>query len=199
MIIGRKRINKKEQLENAKEPEKMSLYLLMDAPKIGIVQYMRDNGIELKGIFYDIIDANYGIMQEDEPTRIAIIETGVGIFSKINNRDEIISLIGMCQTDDKKATVFYTDSAFKSTIYKAMPSTDIVKYISTLGVVEQLETYNEEYKYGGAEDAVASSLLQYRGNEYDYEIIEHKQSNLNIPDNIVGDKEDTVRTFDIRY
>lgn len=199
MIFGSKRKKKKEQLQVETEPEKMSLYLLVDTPKIGLVQYMKENKVEIKGIFYDIMEANYGLMQEDGNTRICIIDTGIGTFSKVENREEIISLIGMCQTENKKATVFYTDTAFKSAISKSMPKTDIVKYVSTLGIVEKLEEYNEEYIYGGAEDEVVEGMLQFRGNEHNYKSTRHKAITLDLIGPIIGTKENTVRTFETKY
>ena len=196
-LFGNKTKSKKHKNQEI-EPEKTSLYILMDAPKIGLVQYMRENGIEIKGIFYDIVEANYAFMQEDESARIVVIDTGTGLFSKVSNREELVSLLGMC-IGNKKGIVFYTDTALKTTVHKAMPKTMLLKYVSTLEIVKTLQKFNEEYCYGGAEDEVVEELLQFKGERVECIEINQTIPTINIIDGVLGDEEDTVVTFNVKY
>ena len=196
-LFGKKKLKTKQRKQDI-EPEKTSLYILIDAPKIGIVQYMRENGIEIKGIFYDIVDANYSFMQEDGASRILVIDTGTGIFSKVDNRAEIVSLLGMC-IDNKRGMLFYTDPALKTTVSKTMPKTKVLKYGGTLSVVKALKEYNEEYCYDGAEDEVVDELLQFKGEQVNYEVLIQDVNTVKVEDGIIGDKEDTIKTFKVKY
>lgn len=196
-LIGKKKLKTKHK-KNEIEPEKMSLYILIDAPKIGLVQYMRENGIEIKGIFYDIVEANYAFMKEDGASKILVIDTGAGVFSKVDNRKEIVSLLGMC-IGNKKGILFYTDSALKTTVSKTMTKTKVIKYDSTLGVVKTLKNFNEHYCYGGAEDEVVDELLQFKGEQVNYEVLIQDVNTVKVEDCILGDREDTIKTFKVKY
>jgi len=200
MGIFNKKIKNKNKGENPIEKEKTALYILLDAPKLGLVQYMRENGIEVKGLYYDIIEANYAFMLEETNARIIVIDTGTGLFSKVANREEIISLLGMCE-GNKKGIVFYTDTALKTAIFKTLPKIKLVSYISTLGIVKALREFNEEYCYGGAEDEVVEEMLQFKGTEVPSDMPELMipLSSLDVTNGFIGSKEDTVVTFNVKY
>ena len=181
-------------------PEKTALYILMDSPKVGLVQYLKESGIDVKAVIYDIVDANYSFMQEENSARIMIIDTGTGYFSKVSNRKELQSLLGMC-VDSKKGTLFYTDSSLKSSIAKTktIDNKDILRYISTIGIVEYLKENGEDYCYSGAEDEKFTELLQFRGEEVAGDVVRQDINTIDVLGGILGEKDDTVRTFDAKY
>ena len=201
MGLFSKRKSKEEQL---KELEKTALYILMDNPKMGFVQYMKEQGIEITNIFYNILEASYAFMVEDRRARIVIIDTGMGQFNKVSNRDEIISLLGMC-TDGKNGVVFYSDSSLKTSVTKSMPRIPVYKYVSTLEIINTLRSFNEDYCYSGtdldSEDTVTGGLLQYKGKEIEKF---NNENNVTLKatsllGNIVGNEEDTIPVFNVKY
>lgn len=169
-----KLFGKKKQVEEVSEPPvESTLSLLLEVPKNGIVQYFSAMGIQIEDIFYNIEEAQFGIMGvSDVHKRLVIVESGAGMFGKKENRIALEDILGMVDNKTLDATVFYTDSGMKNQIKKNIkdkfkengiqePDVDYVEFESMSTVYDTLSGYNEKYGVGGAKDLVLDNPLDY--------------------------------------
>lgn len=166
---------KKKKVEEEVDipPVESSLTLVLEIPKNGIVQYFGNSGIQIEDIFYNIEEAQFGIMtMGDTHKRLAIIESGAGIFGKKDNRTLIEDILGMVDNKSLDATVFFTDTGMKNQIKKNIkekcklnniqePDVDYVEFESMGTVYNKLKEYNETYIKAGAEDLTLENPLDY--------------------------------------
>lgn len=164
---------KDEQLEEVEETEEkpeMILYLIVDKQISGLLNYFRESGIKVSNIFDDISDAKNAILMQSEPTRIVIIDTGLGRFTTTNMRAELIDMLGISD-EQNRTVVFYTDSVLKVDTLRALKKTqrniEWLKYQSTSVVAATLLSYNETYKYDmeDADEVLESEkdVLNFKG------------------------------------
>ena len=111
-LFGRK---KEKEIEETQESAiDSTLSLLLEVPKNGIVQYFNNMGIQIEDIFYNIEEAQFGIMGvSDVHKRLVIVESGAGMFGKKENRLALEDILGMVDNKSLDATLFFTDTGMK--------------------------------------------------------------------------------------
>lgn len=170
-LFGRK---KEKEIEETQESAiDSTLSLLLEVPKNGIVQYFNNMGIQIEDIFYNIEEAQFGIMGvSDVHKRLVIVESGAGMFGKKENRLALEDILGMVDNKSLDATLFFTDTGMKNQIRKNIkekckengiqePDVDYIEYESMSTVYDTLEGYNENYNVGGAKDLELKNPLDY--------------------------------------
>jgi hypothetical protein len=123
------------------------LYLIVDKPIEGMLQYFRSYGINVSRIFTRIADARNALLMQVDPTKIVLIDTGNGGFNSMSARKDIIDLIGLGD-DQNKIVAFYSDTNLKAEVNSnrsiQKKSIDWVKYKTTSGVLAYLlQSYKE--------------------------------------------------------
>lgn len=155
------------------EKPKMMLYLVIDKPVEGLLNYFRMSGVNVSNIYSDIGEAKNEVIMQSDPLRIVIVDTGLGKFTTTTMRAELIDMMGISD-DQNRTTVFYTDSALKvdtlHTLGKSGKDIDWFKYQSTALVVATLLSYNEEYILNSDSDNLAdqkktqaNEVLNFKG------------------------------------
>jgi len=99
------------------------LYMIIDKPIDGMLQYFRSYGLNVSKIFSRIEDARNALMMQVNPARIVIIDTGNGAFNSMSARKQVIDIIGLGD-EENKVTVFYSDTNLK---YEIEASKEIQK------------------------------------------------------------------------
>ena len=156
--MGKSKGNGDAQQEVPIEKPKMMLYLVIDKPVEGLLNYFRMSGVNVSNIYSDIGEAKNEVIMQSDPLRIVIVDTGLGKFTTTTMRAELIDMMGISD-DQNRTTVFYTDSALKvdtlHTLGKSGKDIDWFKYQSTALVVATLLSYNEEYILNSESDNLA--------------------------------------------
>ena len=123
------------------------LYIVTDRIIHGMVDYMRDCGLNVNNIFDNIETVRNMLLMQFNRCRIVVIDTGSGKFVTPTIRKELIDMIGV-NDENLKFTVFYTDSVIKSdameALGKAGKSIEWVKYKTTPIVVAAMLSHAEE-------------------------------------------------------
>lgn len=146
------------------------LYIVIDKPIVGLVNYLRESGVKVSNIFHDIKEAKNSVLMQSEPTRIVVVDTGMGKFTTTAMRAELIDMLGISD-DQNKTTVFYTDSVLKVDTMRSLGKSgkhiDWVQYSTTSVMAATLLNYGENYIYDmeDSEDTFddASKLLSFKG------------------------------------
>lgn len=155
------------------------LFVLTDRKVPNLLSYIRNHGVNVSSIFSNIKDARDHMIYQTESCRLVILETGLGKFTSINARKELVDTLGICD-DDIEITVFYTDTAVKS---EAIESLEVdykrimwIEYKSTADVVARLLKLNENYipamLYDNSENTEES--LAYKGLQFSIKTSKHK-------------------------
>ena len=171
--MGKSKGNGDAQQEVPIEKPKMMLYLVIDKPVEGLLNYFRMSGVNVSNIYSDIGEAKNEVIMQSDPLRIVIVDTGLGKFTTTTMRAELIDMMGISD-DQNRTTVFYTDSALKvdtlHTLGKSGKDIDWFKYQSTALVVATLLSYNEEYILNSESDNLAdqkktqaNDVLNFKG------------------------------------
>lgn len=111
------RIIESKHIEFTKDPNKKDyvLYMIIDKPIDGMLQYFRSYGLNVSKIFSNIADARNALMMQVNPARIVIVDTGNGSFNSMSARKQVIDIMGLGD-DENKITIFYSDTNLKSEI-----------------------------------------------------------------------------------
>lgn len=131
---------RKEKDEGVKIRRKKGIediYILTEKNKEILKDYLDTYNINVSDIFDDIEEVKIKVLTNSQPIRLIIIEYGLGRFSSAKNKEEIIDLIGMCESDDNDVIVYYTRPVIKS---KSAKSTWI-KLKNTGKVVDDIKNY----------------------------------------------------------
>ena len=171
--MGKSKGNGDAQQEVPIEKPKMMLYLVIDKPVEGLLNYFRMSGVNVSNIYSDIGEAKNEVIMQSDPLRIVIVDTGLGKFTTTTMRAELIDMMGISD-DQNRTTVFYTDSALKvdtlHTLGKSGKDIDWFKYQSTALVVATLLSYNEDYILNSDSDNLAdqkktqaNDVLNFKG------------------------------------
>lgn len=171
--MGKSKGDRDAQQEVPIEKPKMMLYLVIDKPVEGLLNYFRMSGVNVSNIYSDIGEAKNEVIMQSDPLRIVIVDTGLGKFTTTTMRAELIDMMGISD-DQNRTTVFYTDSALKvdtlHTLGKSGKDIDWFKYQSTALVVATLLSYNEEYILNSDSDNLAdqkktqaNEVLNFKG------------------------------------
>lgn len=203
-LFGFGKKKKNEEVEQA-PPVDCSLIILCEAVKNGIVQYFADNGIKIRNVLTSIEDTKIEVMTVQGPCRLVIVESGTGKFITQEARRDICDLLGLSD-DNTHATVFYTNSAIKTTIRNEsknmkLVDVDYVEYGSMLTVLDKLLEYNETYVYGGADDEKESIGLEYKGQQLE-DILEDNVFREEFKDEqVVGniEGEESIQQFETKF
>lgn len=164
--------NKYESGVEVELPEKkdMILYIIIDKPVFGLINYFRESGLKVSNIFSDITEAKNAVLMQSEPTRIVVIDTGLGRFTTTTMRAELIDMLGISD-EQNKTTVFFTDSVLKVDTNRALGKSgkniDWIRYQSTAIVAATILEYKEQYKYDMEDDvdlvSPENDILNFKG------------------------------------
>lgn len=162
--------NNGEEVQATVEKPEMILYIVIDKPVFGLINYFRESGLSVSNIFSDITEAKNAVLMQSEPTRIVVVDTGLGKFTTTTMRAELIDMLGISD-EQNKVTVFYTDSVLKVDTNRALGrsgrSIDWIQYKSTSVVVATILEYKEQYKYDLEDESDSYSpeneLLNFKG------------------------------------
>ena len=157
----------KSEPEEEVIPDK-TLIILLDRNIPKFLTYCRGLGLNVHSVFNSVKDIEDFLLFR-ENVRVVIMETGIGKFNNINNRPDIVNLIGSCDAD-RSITVFYTDSVLRTDVkhlgrdlYK---SVQWHKFDSTMVSIATLLEYKENFVLGDdyqQETDTESNLLHMRG------------------------------------
>ena len=119
------RIIESKHIEFTRDANKKDyvLYMIIDKPVDGMLQYFRSYGLNVSKIFSSIDSARNSLMMQVNPARLVIVDTGNGAFNSMSARKQVIDIIGLGD-DDNKVTIFYSDTNLK---YEIEASKEIQK------------------------------------------------------------------------
>lgn len=142
-----------KESENAEEKpveqvEDVVLYIITDRHLPNMLQYYRERGVNVSNIFDSIEDARSALILNIEKSRLVILDTGMGQFSNMGTRRQIIDLIGISD-DENRISVYYTDSVIKSEVEYSdeVMGREISwhKYRSTADVIAHILKHTNEH------------------------------------------------------
>lgn len=131
---------KRDKDENGTIPKgknKKDICILTEKNKEYLKEYLDAYDVNVKVIFSDIEDAKVHVLTINTPIRLIIMEYGIGRFSSSANKEELMDLIGMCESDENDVIVYYTRKTLK---YKGGKVTWI-KLKNTGEVVDDIINY----------------------------------------------------------
>lgn len=142
-----------KESENAEEKpveqvEDVVLYIITDRHLPNMLQYYRERGVNVSNIFDTIEDARSALILNIEKSRLVILDTGMGQFSNMGTRRQIIDLIGISD-EENRISVYYTDSVIKSEVEYSdeVMGREISwhKYRSTADVIAHILKHTNEH------------------------------------------------------
>ena len=142
-----------KESENAEEKpveqvEDVVLYIITDRHLPNMLQYYRERGVNVSNIFDSIEDARSALILNIEKSRLVILDTGMGQFSNMGTRRQIIDLIGISD-EENRISVYYTDSVIKSEVEYSdeVMGREISwhKYRSTADVIAHILKHTNEH------------------------------------------------------
>jgi hypothetical protein len=135
------------EAENVIDKE-LVLYILTDRLTSNLRNYFRKSGVPVTNIFNNTKDAEDQMMFEMDPCRLVIVDTGLGKFTGITSREEIIEILSLAD-DEHHMTVFYTDKFLKNEVRDSLKvdykKIKWFKYKSTADTVARLLISKEKY------------------------------------------------------
>ena len=154
---------------NSNKDKETILYILTDRNAENLLTYLRKLGIQVSKVFSNIKEAGDQMMFEMNPCRLAIIDTGLGKFTGVASRKEIIDVLSMVD-EDHAMTVFYTDKFLKTEVKDSVEvdyrEITWFKYKSTPEVVARLLLSKEKFILSDdiqEEEELESDILSYKG------------------------------------
>lgn len=124
------------------------LYILTDRNPENLLTYLRKLGIQVSKVFSNIKEAGDQLMFEMNPCRLVVIDTGLGKFTGVASRKEVIDVLSMVD-EDHSMTVFYTDKFLKNEVKDSVEvdykQITWFKYKSTPEVVARLLLSKEKF------------------------------------------------------
>lgn len=108
---------KRDKDENGTTPkgkDKKDICILTEKNKEYLKEYLDAYDVNVKVIFSDIEDAKVHVLTINTPIRLIIMEYGMGRFSSSANKEDLMDLIGMCESDENDVIVYYTRETLKS-------------------------------------------------------------------------------------
>ena len=169
------------------------LVIVTDRPTLGLINYFRDNNVNVNTLFSSLEKAREKLMLQVEPCRVVILDTGLGKFSSMTERQVLSDILSFCD-ESFRISVFYCDLALKSDTMrssyikdksKLKKIIDWHKFVNTADVVRRLLKSNETYidgKNRKEDDEVnidISDLDQFKPEETEYTDVENN-SKFNI-------------------
>lgn len=184
-------VNNEDKIKNIES----NLYILTDRQSPNMLEYFRNNGLNVSKIFSNLQEARDFLIYQMEPSMLVIIETGLGKFTGSNARKELISTLGICDVDEGtiRIAVFYSNNSIKS---DAAESIEIdyrkikwFKYENTAQVVARILEMDikciQSYDYDIVEEIDENSSLKFKGYSFEYKTSKHKIGLSSITKDIV--------------
>lgn len=149
------KITKKDKIDKFSDSESIKLYVLTDRYSDRVLSYFRDKGLKVSKMTNKIADIRKELLlaqmiSQSDCLRLVIIESGLGKFTGLGTRKELVDLLGIVN-DKLSISIFYTESLIKSDTelqYEdAYFRIDWNKYISTASTVATLLRFGETYGY----------------------------------------------------
>lgn len=91
----------------------IKLIILTESANLYLKQFFIARGIYPYEVCYSIEDASLALMREKTSVRLVIIEQGNGDMYNVSTRDDLQSLLSMCDGVYKKAIAFYSKQNFR--------------------------------------------------------------------------------------
>ena len=158
----------------------LALYILTERYIPDLAEKAAKCGLYINGIFNNIEETKVAMLIETRPSRLVIVVSGLGKFTRTTTRQELVDLIGLCDVD-KKVTVFYTDSLIKSEVQKVLTrrqgSISWYYYKGTMDVLEKLLELGEKYIKVDIKESSGTpdyNKLNYIGKPVELEVDEAK-------------------------
>lgn len=183
--------NSENDAVSIEEKVERSLIILIDKKLPNLQESLVDRGLNVSTVYNDIEDIKIGLLMQSGNCRVVVIESGLGVFTTVNMREEIKDLLGMCNGDDKKLTVFYTDSVIKSDSIKTPVGKQIDwnLYTTMADVIAKLKEYNETYIM--TEDVYSEKLISVEeALKITGDYVEENQTLVNTDGHIPEDSEE---------
>lgn len=183
--------NSENDAVSIEEKVERSLIILIDKKLPNLQESLVDRGLNVSTVYNDIEDIKIGLLMQSGNCRVVVIESGLGVFTTVTMREEIKDLLGMCNGDDKKLTVFYTDSVIKSDSIKTPVGKQIDwnLYTTMADVISKLKEYNETYIM--TEDIYSEKLISVEeALKITGDYVEENQTLVNTDGHIPEDSEE---------
>lgn len=183
--------NSENDAVSIEEKVERSLIILIDKKLPNLQESLVDRGLNVSTVYNDIEDIKIGLLMQSGNCRVVVIESGLGVFTTVTMREEIKDLLGMCNGDDKKLTVFYTDSVIKSDSIKTPVGKQIDwnLYTTMADVITKLKEYNETYIM--TEDVYSEKLISVEeALKITGDYVEENQTLVNTDGHIPEDPEE---------
>ena len=183
--------NSENDAVSIEEKVERSLIILIDKKLPNLQESLVDRGLNVSTVYNDIEDIKIGLLMQSGNCRVVVIESGLGVFTTVTMREEIKDLLGMCNGDDKKLTVFYTDSVIKSDSIKTPVGKQIDwnLYTTMADVIAKLKEYNETYIM--TEDVYSEKLISVEeALKITGDYVEENQTLVNTDGHIPEDSEE---------
>lgn len=140
--------SKSAEEKPVEQVEDVVLYIITDRHLPNMLQYYRERGVNVSNIFDSIEDARSALILNIEKSRLVILDTGMGQFSNMGTRRQIIDLIGISD-EENRISVYYTDSVIKSEVEYSdeVMGREISwhKYRSTADVIAHILKHKNEH------------------------------------------------------
>lgn len=158
----------------------LALYILTERHIPDLAEKAAKCGLYINGIFNNIEETKVAMLIETRPSRLVIVESGLGKFTRTTTRQDLVDLIGLCDVD-KKVAVFYTNSLIKSEVQKVLTrrqgSISWYYYKGTMDVLEKLLELGEKYIKVDIKESSGTpdyNKLNYIGKPVELEVDEAK-------------------------
>lgn len=130
-----------------------SLYILIEAPKPGIVSYLEANGVHVKSVTTNIESVISAFIREKNPLRLIIVDLGIGTWKNLESINNITGLISQCSGfEHRDATVFTRNGKLTKEIRDLQLDADVREFKGISDIIRALMEYPENYITSGAVD-----------------------------------------------
>lgn len=192
------KFKKKQEVVIDTPKKEIVLYLLLETPKGGIVNYLQGNGVLVKSVETDIDTALKKIIRETNDLRLLVVDYGLGIFTEKSTRSDLIELIETSSSDGKSVTVFTNNGAIIKDLKNREINAQTANYKGASDIVKELSTYHEIYTTGGAVDLEIENQIDFKGEKIE---ITPGPKLKPVDLHIVSDDEQSngIQSFNVKY
>ncbi|MEM4385688.1 MAG: hypothetical protein QXD03_03980 [Candidatus Anstonellales archaeon] len=128
--------------------DRLKLYMLIDKKKHGLINYVRECGINISNMYININNLKGRLITDESRCRVVVVDSGSGLFTSPKARKEVIDTIGICD-ENIRITMFYTDNLLRYDASKELGYKynyiDWYKYKNFTDVLVKVLDYKEEY------------------------------------------------------
>lgn len=154
------------------------LITLIDKTVPGLLEYMRDRGLNTSVVTSDPDYIADIMMAQYSKCDILIMDTGSGLFATSEARKSILNIVQQCE-GNLTAYFYYTDDAIKTDIEDSLQTGSVVSQL--VGKVTTGNKTNKQVtwtKYKTTPIVIAEMLMRchtYRPDDYEYQPYDHSQ------------------------